>query len=165
MHKKLTQDKVHFSTERYYYSRLSLSRSQKATLWNISRYPYRDISDFQKIEEIINRTTIFHKWTCNLTPEIRDVVKILWKREEKCFFFPTIFCYLLLDFHVKTWTRFSLRDKRLFEISEVEITRVDCLFIFCFLGIVAWENAPYDMWSQRRPRSACLTPMFFQVDS
>ena len=28
-------------------------------------------------------------------------------------------------FHVKTGTRFSLRDKRLFEISEVDITRVD----------------------------------------
>ena len=25
-----------------------------------------------------------------------------------------------------TWTRFSYREKRLFEISEVEITRVDC---------------------------------------
>ena len=32
--------------------------------------------------------------------------------------------YLLLDFHVKTGTRFSLRDKQLFEISEVEITRI-----------------------------------------
>ena len=39
--------------------------------------------------------------------------------------FSTIFCYLLLDFHVKTGTRFLLRDKRIFEISEVEITRVD----------------------------------------
>ena len=25
--------------------------------------------------------------------------------------FSTIFCYLLLDFHVKTGSRFSLRDK------------------------------------------------------
>ena len=40
-------------------------------------------------------------------------------------FFHNIF-YLLLDFHVKAGTRFSLRDKRLFEISEVEITRVNC---------------------------------------
>ena len=40
----------------------------------------------------------------------------------------TIFCYLYLDFHVKTGTRISLRDKRLFEISEVEITRVDCSY-------------------------------------
>ena len=37
----------------------------------------------------------------------------------------TIFCNLILDFCVKTRTRFSLRDKRLFEITEVEITRVD----------------------------------------
>ena len=31
------------------------------------------------------------------------------------------------DFHVKAGTRSSLRDKRLFEISEVEITRVNCI--------------------------------------
>ena len=35
-----------------------------------------------------------------------------------------------LDFHVKTGTRFSLRDKRFFEISEVEITRVNCTWNF-----------------------------------
>ena len=51
---------------------------------------------------------------------------------------------MLLDFHVKTGTRFVLRDKLLFERSEVEITRVDCIvvghplhgcphcFLFCF---------------------------------
>ena len=33
----------------------------------------------------------------------------------------------MLDFYVKTGIRFSLRDKRLFEITEVEITRVDCI--------------------------------------
>ena len=42
----------------------------------------------------------------------------------------TIFCYLKLDFYVKTGIRFSLRDKRLFEITEVEITRVDCIRFF-----------------------------------
>ena len=42
--------------------------------------------------------------------------------------FHNIF-YMLLDFHVKAGTRFSLRDKRLFEISEVEITRVNCIFM------------------------------------
>ena len=30
-------------------------------------------------------------------------------------------------------TRFSLRDKRLFEVSEVEITRVDCIIKLVFL--------------------------------
>ena len=49
-------------------------------------------------------------------------MKILWKRGEiaplkQFLLFSTIFCYLLLDFHIQTGTRFSLRDKRLFEIS------------------------------------------------
>ena len=39
-----------------------------------------------------------------------------------------LFCFLLIDFHVKTVTLISLRHKRLFEISEVE-TRVDCIYI------------------------------------
>ena len=38
------------------------------------------------------------------------------------------FCILILDICVKTRTRISLRDNRLFEITEVEITRVDCTF-------------------------------------
>ena len=61
------------------------------------------------------------------------MLKILWKRgeiapEEQFLLFSTIFCYLMLDFYVKTRIRFSLRDKRLFEITKVEITRVDCIF-------------------------------------
>ena len=50
----------------------------------------------------------------------------------------TIFYYLKLDIYVKTGIRFSLRDKRLFEITEVEITRVDCIPIhsnFRYAGI------------------------------
>ena len=61
------------------------------------------------------------------------MLKILWKRgeiapEEQFLRLSTIFCYLMLDFYVKRRIRFSLRDKRLFEITEVEITRVDCSF-------------------------------------
>ena len=48
--------------------------------------------------------------------------------EEKFLLLSTIFCYLMLEFYVKTRIRFSLRDKRLFEITDVEITRVDCMF-------------------------------------
>ena len=60
------------------------------------------------------------------------MLKILRKRgkiapEEQFFPLSTIFYYLMLDFYVKTRIRFSLRDKRLFEITEVEITRVDCI--------------------------------------
>ena len=64
---------------------------------------------------------------CNWTLEVRDILKILWKRgeiapQEQFLLFSTIF-YMLLDFHVYEGTRFSLRHKRLFEISEFEITR------------------------------------------
>ena len=66
------------------------------------------------------------------------MLKILWKREEiapeeQFLLLSTIFCYLKLDFYVKIRIRFSIRDKRLFEITEVEITRVDC--IVCFHSI------------------------------
>ena len=59
------------------------------------------------------------------------MLKILCKRgeiapEEQFLLLSTIFCYLMLDLYVKRRIRFSLRDKRLFEITEVEITRVDC---------------------------------------
>ena len=59
---------------------------------------------------------------------------MLWKRgeiapQEQFLLFSTIFYNLILDFCVITRTRFFLRDKRLFEITEVEITRVDCTCI------------------------------------
>ena len=58
--------------------------------------------------------------------------KILWKRGEiapgeQFLLLSIIFSYLMLNFSVNTRIRFSLRDKRLFEITEVEITRVDCI--------------------------------------
>ena len=61
------------------------------------------------------------------------MLKILWKRgniapKEQFLPLSTIFYYLMLDFYVKTGIKFSLRDKRLFEITEVEITRVDCIY-------------------------------------
>ena len=60
------------------------------------------------------------------------MLKILWKRgeiapEEQLFLLSTVFCYLMLDFYIKTRNRFSLRDKQLFEITDVEITRFDCI--------------------------------------
>ena len=60
------------------------------------------------------------------------MLKILWERgeiapEEQFLLLPTIFCYLMLDFYVKTRIRVSLRDKRLFEITEVEIPTVDSI--------------------------------------
>ena len=53
----------------------------------------------------MNRTATFNKCICNLTPEVRDRLKILWKSgqiapKEQFLLCSTIFCYLLLDFHV-----------------------------------------------------------------
>ena len=61
------------------------------------------------------------------------MLKILWKRGEiapveQFLLLFTIFSYLMLDFYVKTRIGFSLRDKRLIEITEAEITRVDCRY-------------------------------------
>ena len=50
--------------------------------------------------------------------------------EEQFLPLSTIFYYLMLDFYVKTGIRLSLRDKRLSEITEVEITRVNCISVF-----------------------------------
>ena len=47
--------------------------------------------------------------------------------EEQFLLLSAIFCYLMLDFYVNTWIRFSLRDKLLFEITKVQITSVDCI--------------------------------------
>ena len=69
------------------------------------------------------------------------MLKILWKRrkiapEEQFLPLSTIFYYLMLEFYVKTGIRFSLRHKRLFDITEVEITRVDCSKIAVFLTVL-----------------------------
>ena len=76
------------------------------------------------------------------------MLKILWKMIS----LSTILYYLMLDFYVKTGIRFSLRDKRLFEITEVEITRVDCTVISVFhqnpvgagrYDVQKWEEAQH----------------------
>ena len=61
--------------------------------------------------------------------------------EEQFHPLSTIFYYLMLNFYVKTGIRFSLRDKRLFEIAEVEITRVDYILTNNLFALV--ENAAF----------------------
>ena len=51
-------------------------------LLNTSRYPYRDISDFAELwKKYIKQPHSTNKYA-NLIPEIRDALKILWKRGE-----------------------------------------------------------------------------------
>ena len=98
----------------------------QGTLWNTSRYPYFDKSDLRTWEKQLMEQPPLTEWICNLTPKLERYWKHCGKEEKLQFLFSTIFCCLLADLCVKTGTRFSLRDKWLFEISEVEITRVDC---------------------------------------
>ena len=70
------------------------------------------------------------KFKCNLTPLQKIyILKLLLKRgiiaPEKQFLLLFTIFYLLLWFYVRTGARISFRDKRLFEITEVEIARVD----------------------------------------
>ena len=78
------------------YSRLVISKSKG--LYGIFRDNCTSTYQICRIEEKINRTTRFHKWICNLTPEVRDKMKILWT--EQFLLCSAIFCYLLLDFRV-----------------------------------------------------------------
>ena len=75
------------------------------------------------------------------------MLKILWKRgkiapKEQFLPLSTIFYYLMLDCCVKTGIRFSFRDKRLFEITEIEITRVDCIISF---SSRSYNDVPIDL--------------------
>ena len=115
----------------------------QGTLWNTSRYPYFDISDLWNWGKQLIEQPPLTEWICNLTPKL----EIYWKYLRSNFFSSTIFCYLLVDLCVKTGTRFPLRDKRLFEISEVEITRVDCSFAICVSSINLLSRKDCHSWS------------------
>ena len=75
--------------------------------------------------------------------------------EEQFLPLSTIFYYLMLGFYVKTGIRFFLRDKRLFEITEVEITRVDCIFLFPIL----YEKGYIVLGSQQKVTSCTRSRM------
>ena len=52
----------------------------QGTLWNTSGYPYLDISDLQNWWKDKSNNHLSQIWICNLTPEIIDLLKIVWKR-------------------------------------------------------------------------------------
>ena len=112
------------------YSRLSLSRSQRDRLKHFEISVLRHIR-FAELREIPieqqNFTNEHVIWLLYLEIYAENIVERgEIAPEEQFLLLFTIFCYLTLDFSVKTRIRFSLRDKRFFEITEVEITRVDC---------------------------------------
>ena len=102
---------------------ISKSKGPSETVRDIRTSTYQ----MCRIEDDTNRKTKFHKRTCNLTPLVRNIFLECCGKGEQFLLLSTIFCYLMLDLYVKTRIRFSFRDKRLFEITEVEIIRVDCI--------------------------------------
>ena len=115
----------------FIYSQLLLSRSPRDSeiIQDICSSKYQ----ICRIEEKIHWTAKFNKSIYNLSPEVRDIL-------EQFLLFSTIFCYLLLDFHVKTGTRFSLRDKQLLKISKVKITRLDCILLWVHRQLTELAN-------------------------
>ena len=96
------------------------------------------------------------------------MLRILWKRGKiapdcsRGAISPLIYNILLpmSDFYVKTRIRFSLQDKRLFEITKVEITKVDCLCGWSggakVLGKLPVPGRPTDLnYSRARAYCAC----------
>ena len=63
----------------------------------------------------------------------------------------------MLDFYVKTRIRFSLRDQRLFEITEVEVMRVDCILV---KGKARNKHCPVN---ERKSRFTHLSLKFYSV--
>ena len=64
----------------------------QGTLWNTSRYPYLEISDLQNWGKIFAQPHLTNIYNCTL--EVRDILKILWKRgeiAEQFLLFSTIF--------------------------------------------------------------------------
>ena len=57
---------------------VSNSKGQSEILRDIRTSTYQ----ICRIEEKLIRLTTFNKYMCNLTPEVRDILKILWKRGE-----------------------------------------------------------------------------------
>ena len=97
---------------------------------------------------------MFHKWIFKLTPAVRDILKILWKKRQNYSLgaiFP-LFHHILLPvirFPCLNVGHVFASSKRLFEISEVEITRVDCTWT------VSSENVHSNMRRMCRFRSSC----------
>ena len=112
------------------YSRLSLSRNRRDPQKHVEISVFRHIRlvVLRKQSELPNFKNDYVIWLLKLEIFIENIVE----KGRNCSpgaISPLfhIFCNLILDFCVKTRTRFSLRNKRLFEITEVEITRVDCI--------------------------------------
>ena len=72
----ITKAQIHIKVQ----STLVVSNSKG--LYEILRDIRTSTYQICRIEEKITRTTTFNKYMCNWTLEVRDILKILWKRGE-----------------------------------------------------------------------------------
>ena len=94
------------------------------------KYFKRSVSTYQisRIEKNKSNNRIsqiemqFDSWSKRYIENIAENGRNLMLLRSNFSSFPQYFCCLFSDFYFKTGTWFSLRDKRLFDISEVEIT-------------------------------------------
>ena len=66
----------------YIHIQLTLVISNSKGLSEILRDISTSTYQMCRIEEKITRTTTFNKYMCNWALEVRDILKILWKRGE-----------------------------------------------------------------------------------
>ena len=99
----------------FIYSRFSLSRIPRDSLKHFEISIPRHIR-VERVKKTINWTTTFNKWICNLTPEVRNIYKIMWKRGEIAPFphyFVTCYHSFMLkqgpDFHFQISGNWRLR--------------------------------------------------------
>ena len=115
----------------YKCSQLSLSRSRRDPLKHFEISVFRHIRLGELRKQLIEQPNFINEHVIRLLfldIYAENIVKTgRIAPEEQFLLLSAIFCYLMLDFYVNTWIRFSLRDKRLFEITKVKITSVDCI--------------------------------------
>ena len=116
-----------------YYSRLLLSRIPRDSIkyFEISIPRHIRFAELRKkLFEQPHLTNIYVNWLLKLEIYLKYCGKEekLLLRSNFSSFQQYFFC-LLLDVHISAGTTFSLRDRRLFEISEFEIMRVNCISI------------------------------------
>ena len=114
----------------YKCSQLLLSRSRRDPLkhFEISVLRHIRLGELRKLPIEQPNFTNEHDSFFQIYIYVENIVKKGRSApEEQFLLLSAIFCYLMLDFYVNTRIRFSLRDKRLFKITKVKITSVDCI--------------------------------------
>ena len=116
------------------YSRLSLSRNQRDPQKHFEISVLRHIRFVVLRKKQFEQPNLINDYVIGLL-KLEIYIENIVEKGRNCSpgaispLFHNI-CNLILDFCVKTRTSFSLGDKQLFEITEVEITRVDCISNF-----------------------------------